>query len=322
MTESGPTVSSLGREQHKVVDRPPEEQKILASAGQPALGVHARIVDDKGNDVEPGEIGEITASGNNCSASMIAAVIKERLLYPEDMEFSPRKISVKSEGSGHAKLFINTGKIPVGSVISLDVDSADIILEESEILLDQSHVRHEDIALVKIDFISGSKSTAHLFASSGEHQAEAEIRIADQQDEPRQPTSKFKGWKFIEVEPRRQCFYDNQQKSPNSGYLMVNKNNPINQLYFGQNPSRESVSGSALSMAYLADILTNEALSYMFHEKWKTVKREGGDPLAEKDPYLYIRNELDQEIARIGPQIHELFVDPNLLRGLVKMDAE
>ncbi|HOJ43110.1 MAG TPA: AMP-binding protein, partial [Syntrophorhabdaceae bacterium] len=36
-----------------------EEQRILASCGQPCLWVHARIVDDNGVDVEPYQVGEI-----------------------------------------------------------------------------------------------------------------------------------------------------------------------------------------------------------------------------------------------------------------------
>ncbi|MFC1874163.1 long-chain-fatty-acid--CoA ligase [Chloroflexota bacterium] len=58
-TETGPDISDLTREDHKVVEAPPEEQGILASAGRPSIGVHVRIVDEKNNDVEPGEIGEI-----------------------------------------------------------------------------------------------------------------------------------------------------------------------------------------------------------------------------------------------------------------------
>jgi len=58
-TEDGPSVTTLSRKQHDVLDRPPEEQKVLTSAGFPDIGVHVRIVDDKGNDVEPGEVGEI-----------------------------------------------------------------------------------------------------------------------------------------------------------------------------------------------------------------------------------------------------------------------
>lgn len=58
-TEDGPNVTVLSKKQHDVVNRPPEEQKILASCGFPHIGVHVRIVDDHDNDVEPGVVGEI-----------------------------------------------------------------------------------------------------------------------------------------------------------------------------------------------------------------------------------------------------------------------
>lgn len=58
-TEDGPNVTMLSKQQHNVLDRPPEEQRILTSAGFPHIGVHVRIVDDNENDVDPDEIGEI-----------------------------------------------------------------------------------------------------------------------------------------------------------------------------------------------------------------------------------------------------------------------
>ncbi len=58
-TEDGPNVTTLSIQQHDVLDRPPEEQKCLASAGFPQIGVHVRIVDEKRNDLGPGEVGEI-----------------------------------------------------------------------------------------------------------------------------------------------------------------------------------------------------------------------------------------------------------------------
>ena len=58
-TESGPAISHLSREDHNVLDKPVEEQKKLMSAGRPHIGVQVRIVDDDGNDVELGEVGEI-----------------------------------------------------------------------------------------------------------------------------------------------------------------------------------------------------------------------------------------------------------------------
>jgi len=58
-SESGPAISHLSKEDHNVLDRPEKEQKKLTSAGQPDIGVQVRIVDEKGNDVEPGQVGEI-----------------------------------------------------------------------------------------------------------------------------------------------------------------------------------------------------------------------------------------------------------------------
>ncbi len=64
-TESGPQISSLPRKAHQVLDRPLEEQKVLSSCGQPSLGVHVRVVDEKDNDVEPETVGEIIAQSDS-----------------------------------------------------------------------------------------------------------------------------------------------------------------------------------------------------------------------------------------------------------------
>jgi long-chain acyl-CoA synthetase len=58
-SESGPDIAILSKESHRVLDSSPEKQRVLASCGQPCLGVHVRVVDDRDNDVEPGVIGEI-----------------------------------------------------------------------------------------------------------------------------------------------------------------------------------------------------------------------------------------------------------------------
>ncbi len=58
-SESGPDISILTKECHQVLDKPIEEQNVLASCGQPCPGVHVRIVDDHDRDVEPGLVGEI-----------------------------------------------------------------------------------------------------------------------------------------------------------------------------------------------------------------------------------------------------------------------
>jgi acyl-CoA synthetase (AMP-forming)/AMP-acid ligase II len=59
LTESGPMTCGLWARDHMVLDKSPEEQKVLKSVGQPCIGVHVRIVNDKNQDVEMGIPGEI-----------------------------------------------------------------------------------------------------------------------------------------------------------------------------------------------------------------------------------------------------------------------
>jgi acyl-CoA synthetase (AMP-forming)/AMP-acid ligase II len=58
-TESGPDITYLSRKSHQVIEQSIENQKILASCGQPCLGVHVRIVDENQQDVAPNVVGEI-----------------------------------------------------------------------------------------------------------------------------------------------------------------------------------------------------------------------------------------------------------------------
>jgi long-chain acyl-CoA synthetase len=64
-TESGPQIATLPKEAHQVLDKPSEEQKVLASCGQPSLGVHVRVVDENNKDVPPGTVGEIVAQSDS-----------------------------------------------------------------------------------------------------------------------------------------------------------------------------------------------------------------------------------------------------------------
>jgi len=56
-SESGPAICHLSKEDHQVLGTP--QEKRLVSVGQPDIGVQVRIVNEKGADVELGELGEI-----------------------------------------------------------------------------------------------------------------------------------------------------------------------------------------------------------------------------------------------------------------------
>lgn len=59
LTESGPHTATLKKADHRYPGESTDEQTLLASCGQPCIGVHMRIVDEAGRDVEVRKIGEI-----------------------------------------------------------------------------------------------------------------------------------------------------------------------------------------------------------------------------------------------------------------------
>jgi long-chain acyl-CoA synthetase len=92
-TESGPSITHLRKESHQIAMDFPEEQQVLTSCGQPCISTHLRIIDDKGNDVEPGEIGEITVQSRHNMVEFwhkpkdTQATIVDGWLYTGDMGY-------------------------------------------------------------------------------------------------------------------------------------------------------------------------------------------------------------------------------------------
>ncbi len=65
MTEAAPILTALLPEDHRVNPDDPKSVKRLRSAGREITGVEVRVVDKNGNDVKPGEVGEVIARGDN-----------------------------------------------------------------------------------------------------------------------------------------------------------------------------------------------------------------------------------------------------------------
>jgi acyl-CoA synthetase (AMP-forming)/AMP-acid ligase II len=98
LSESGPHATVLNQANHDCLDELDEGPPgLLASCGQPCIGVHMRIVDEAGNDVRTGEIGEIlikskrimTGYWHNPDATERA--IRNGWLYTGDMGYYDEK---------------------------------------------------------------------------------------------------------------------------------------------------------------------------------------------------------------------------------------
>jgi long-chain acyl-CoA synthetase len=64
LTEAAPLLTGLDTWEH-IIDGTPEQMRRLSSCGREVLGVEVRVVNAEGDDVQPGEIGEIIARGPN-----------------------------------------------------------------------------------------------------------------------------------------------------------------------------------------------------------------------------------------------------------------
>ena len=68
-TESGPHTTVLSKAAHRAALASEDKMGVLESCGQPCIGVHVRIVDDKDNDLLPGQIGEIIVKSDRIMSS-------------------------------------------------------------------------------------------------------------------------------------------------------------------------------------------------------------------------------------------------------------
>lgn len=90
MTETAPILTLLHKQDH-ILEGTPERMHRLSSCGKQVLGVEVRVVTARGEDVKPGEIGEIIARGPNVMLGYwrmpeaTAAVLKDGWMHTGDL---------------------------------------------------------------------------------------------------------------------------------------------------------------------------------------------------------------------------------------------
>jgi len=95
-TESGPNTTRMSKEAHVQSMEPSEGCNVLASCGQPCFGVQARVVDESGRDLPPGEVGEIIVRTNLIMSGYwrrpeeTGSAIRDEWLHTGDMGYYDR----------------------------------------------------------------------------------------------------------------------------------------------------------------------------------------------------------------------------------------
>ena len=97
LTESGPHSTILNQASHRLPSPSDPDPGVLASCGQPCVGVQMRIIDEDGSDLEAGIIGEILIKSKRIMAGYwrnsdaTTKAIKDGWLYTGDMGYYDEK---------------------------------------------------------------------------------------------------------------------------------------------------------------------------------------------------------------------------------------
>jgi acyl-CoA synthetase (AMP-forming)/AMP-acid ligase II len=90
LTETSAGIACLTQEDH-IIDGDPKKLRRLASAGRPVSECDVRVVNEKGEDVKPGEVGEVIERGDDMmlgywkDPELTAQTLRNGWLYTKDM---------------------------------------------------------------------------------------------------------------------------------------------------------------------------------------------------------------------------------------------
>ncbi|MFC1977313.1 class I adenylate-forming enzyme family protein [Chloroflexota bacterium] len=143
-TETASTITTLGPEDHVITGTEEEKEKKLkrlSSIGRPMADIEMRIIDEEGNELPQGDVGEIVARGPRVMAG-----------YWKDQEKTDKTID--KEGWVHTG---DVGYVDEAGYYFLSGRATDMIIragenispEEVEAVL-QSHAKIDDVAIIGV----------------------------------------------------------------------------------------------------------------------------------------------------------------------------
>jgi acyl-CoA synthetase (AMP-forming)/AMP-acid ligase II len=196
-TETASTITALGPEDHVLTGTPEEREKKLqrlASIGKPMSDVEMKVIDDDGNTLPPGEVGEILARGPRVMSG-----------YWKDEEKTAKTID--KNGWVHTG---DVGYVDEDGYYFLSGRSSDMIIRAGENISPEElenvireHPKVEDVAVIGVpDETWGEEPRAVVIPKKGEKPTEEEIM-----EWCRQGLASFK-------RPRTVVFVDDLPRNP------------------------------------------------------------------------------------------------------------
>ncbi|MFQ5910877.1 MAG: hypothetical protein ACE5IJ_09200, partial [Thermoplasmata archaeon] len=258
----------------------------------------------------------VQATYSGIEASLEVEVVKKKPFVPLlPMEFHPHKARARPNRWGKLRLYVDTGVIPVGSVIQFGSSKKEVMIRPTRYSLSKGDTRADGIAKVVLEFRgTGEDQESKIIAASGDHSAPAYVTISSQ---PPSGVSIFKDWQFEEIEGWSDQVYFEQ----NEGLIKVNLAHPLNQLVFGTDVEEATVvlASNLPGYLYLADLILSECLYFTYSKAYETGRVE--QRLAHA-PWLDVRNYIASKKKELGKAFFGEFIPPDLMRKLDQLARE
>lgn len=216
-------------------------------------------------------------------------VIDREIHYPKyGFEFVPNQVSLNTKDSLKTRLFINTEKFPIGTVVDFDCDRELGVLGRKSITLSEDHVVAGSIAMIENILVTlETQGQTEVKASAGSTVAVLSVDISNDNDnEDRGKGGFLNGLTIKAVSSHWQTFFDHRD-----GRINVNSENVVNKLYLGIvntdnfKPDREQ-------SRFLVDLCANEAARQLVKLKIGKGKIPGDDYEAVLDEIQKEKNKL------------------------------
>lgn len=271
-------------------------------------GMISRYIYIKSNT--SGIAGKLTAKCGDIEAVCFISIIQSELFYPKNgIEFNPDEFVAVTNKKSKLHLFVDLNKIKIGEEILLRSENYFIEIFDNKINVPEENISQSNNSMVQIDFI-GKKNgeIGYIYASCGGYECKVKIYVSEKNQRPPQGKDAgiFRGWKFGDMPEQNQKAL--ARYGEDEGFIVINRKNPINKIYFGDNPVRCDIDKSVIMQLYIAELILDEFLNLSVAEAYN----KGNLGQQTDDPHTDISKHIEMEKLKIGPMIYDMFVSKPL----------
>lgn len=290
---------------HPGLSASPEELLIDHSSAKEGLLI--KLLQVVGN--EAGITATLTAQVSDHSTSIVILVIEKTIFYPQNgIEFHPYQLRLPEGKARKLHLYIDTAKVPLGSIIDFGCKSDRFKLSVNRVQFSDDMKISSEIGRVALKIRGrGIGQEAMIEATTNGLKAIASAIVVSKKEKkpPTDHGGRFNPPKFVDIPNLKVQTW----LRPKDGTILVNMLDPVNKAYFGKYPYL-AVDEKTHCQVRLADLVLDECLNEIVSNAWgRSLPRRFPD-----NPEVDIRRYVAQMKFEIGPAIHKYFVKTDLER--------